>query len=102
MEQPPASHPQLASSSATGFNPFIYGNDVDSVDVATRVAMVSALFHRAEFWLLSALSDCLMVRLRSCARKTWFGIISLYLKNPHRLHFGCSHSYIHILHVDEV
>ncbi len=24
-----------------GFNPFIYGNDVDSVDVATRVAMVS-------------------------------------------------------------
>lgn len=23
-----------------GFNPFIYGNDVDSVDVATRVAMV--------------------------------------------------------------
>ncbi len=28
-------------SSATGFNPLIYGNDVDSVDVATRVAMVS-------------------------------------------------------------
>lgn len=27
-------------SSATGFNPLIYGNDVDSVDVATRVAMV--------------------------------------------------------------
>lgn len=24
----------------TTFNPFIYGNDVDSVDVATRVAMV--------------------------------------------------------------
>jgi hypothetical protein len=24
----------------SGFNPFIYGNDVDSVDVATRVAMV--------------------------------------------------------------
>lgn len=23
------------------FNPFIYGNDIDSVDVATRVAMVS-------------------------------------------------------------
>lgn len=23
------------------FSPFIYGNDVDSVDVATRVAMVS-------------------------------------------------------------
>jgi hypothetical protein len=30
-------------AAATGFNPFIYGNDVDSVDVATRVAMVSAL-----------------------------------------------------------
>ena len=27
-------------SSSTGFNPLIYGNDVDSVDVATRVAMV--------------------------------------------------------------
>ncbi len=27
-------------SSTTGFNPLIYGNDVDSVDVATRVAMV--------------------------------------------------------------
>ncbi|XP_022088226.1 MAP kinase-activating death domain protein-like isoform X2 [Acanthaster planci] len=27
-------------SDETGFNPFIYGNDVDSVDVATRVAMV--------------------------------------------------------------
>ncbi|GLH13288.1 MAP kinase-activating death domain protein [Gryllus bimaculatus] len=31
-------HVQLPPS--TGFNPFIYGNDVDSVDVATRVAMV--------------------------------------------------------------
>ncbi|XP_063401019.1 MAP kinase-activating death domain protein-like isoform X5 [Mytilus trossulus] len=27
-------------SSQTGFNPLIYGNDVDSVDVATRVAMI--------------------------------------------------------------
>lgn len=27
--------------SANGFNPLIYGNDVDSVDVATRVAMAS-------------------------------------------------------------
>ncbi|XP_059150887.1 MAP kinase-activating death domain protein-like isoform X3 [Physella acuta] len=27
-------------TTATGFNPLIYGNDVDSVDVATRVAMV--------------------------------------------------------------
>ena len=30
-----------SSPSVCGFNPFIYGNDVDSVDVATRVAMVS-------------------------------------------------------------
>jgi hypothetical protein len=29
------------SASANGFNPLIYGNDVDSVDVATRVAMVT-------------------------------------------------------------
>ncbi|XP_070565661.1 MAP kinase-activating death domain protein-like isoform X2 [Ptychodera flava] len=27
-------------TSEVGFNPFIYGNDVDSVDIATRVAMV--------------------------------------------------------------
>jgi len=32
------------SSATTGFNPLIYGNDVDSVDVATRVAMVTALY----------------------------------------------------------
>jgi len=31
------------SSATTGFNPLIYGNDVDSVDVATRVAMVTAI-----------------------------------------------------------
>ena len=28
------------SPSICGYNPFIYGNDVDSVDVATRIAMV--------------------------------------------------------------
>ena len=43
-EQAPAPHPHLTGAAATGFNPFIYGNDVDSVDVATRVAMVSAFF----------------------------------------------------------
>jgi hypothetical protein len=43
LVQSPALHPQSAGAAATGFNPFIYGNDVDSVDVATRVAMVSAL-----------------------------------------------------------
>ncbi|XP_071867221.1 rab3 GDP-GTP exchange factor isoform X4 [Bombus fervidus] len=37
-----SSSPQKPFSSQTmqSFNPFIYGNDVDSVDVATRVAMV--------------------------------------------------------------
>lgn len=29
--------------SSTGFNPFIYGNDIDSVDVATRVAIIRFL-----------------------------------------------------------
>ncbi|KAI1309467.1 MAP kinase-activating death domain protein [Halotydeus destructor] len=32
--------PPTRPPSAAGYNPFIYGNDVDSVDVATRVAMV--------------------------------------------------------------
>ncbi|CAG2067172.1 unnamed protein product, partial [Timema podura] len=36
---PGDSHPHPNPPSNT-FNPFIYGNDVDSVDVATRVAMV--------------------------------------------------------------
>jgi hypothetical protein len=43
LVQSPAQHLQSAGAAATGFNPFIYGNDVDSVDVATRVAMVRAL-----------------------------------------------------------
>lgn len=29
--------------SSTGFNPFIYGNDIDSVDIATRVAIIRFL-----------------------------------------------------------
>lgn len=33
----------FSSPSMCGFNPFIYGNDVDSVDVATRIAMVGAV-----------------------------------------------------------
>ena len=37
------------SSATTGFNPLIYGNDVDSVDVATRVAMVTS----SCIWLFS-------------------------------------------------
>lgn len=32
--------PNRPPTPSSGFNPFIYGNDVDSVDVATRVAMV--------------------------------------------------------------
>jgi hypothetical protein len=33
-------HASISSSSSAAFNPLIYGNDVDSVDVATRIAMV--------------------------------------------------------------
>lgn len=32
------------STSPQPFNPLIYGNDIDSVDIATRVAMVSNIF----------------------------------------------------------
>lgn len=39
MSPTPSSQKQTSQPSP-GFNPFIYGNDVDSVDVATRVAMV--------------------------------------------------------------
>ena len=38
-----------SSPSICGFNPFIYGNDVDSVDVATRVAMVRLNIHALPF-----------------------------------------------------
>ena len=31
---------QVPASGGSGYNPLIYGNDVDSVDVASRVAMV--------------------------------------------------------------
>ncbi|XP_030755937.1 MAP kinase-activating death domain protein isoform X4 [Sitophilus oryzae] len=37
---PPATPRIFSPTVQQGFNPFIYGNDVDSVDVATRVAMV--------------------------------------------------------------
>ncbi|XP_058788750.1 MAP kinase-activating death domain protein isoform X1 [Phymastichus coffea] len=36
----PSNPPSQKVSPQAAFNPFIYGNDVDSVDVATRVAMV--------------------------------------------------------------
>lgn len=35
-----------ASPSSTEFNPLIYGNDVDSVDVATRQAINVAFYNR--------------------------------------------------------
>ena len=31
---------QVPTAGGSGYNPLIYGNDVDSVDVASRVAMV--------------------------------------------------------------
>ncbi|XP_076254391.1 rab3 GDP-GTP exchange factor isoform X5 [Rhynchophorus ferrugineus] len=37
---PPSTPRMFSPTVQQGFNPFIYGNDVDSVDVATRVAMV--------------------------------------------------------------
>ncbi|CAL1535362.1 unnamed protein product [Lymnaea stagnalis] len=39
-QNPDLWHRRDSLTSTTGFNPLIYGNDVDSVDVATRVAMV--------------------------------------------------------------
>ena len=42
VQQPQASP---ARHHATSFNPFIYGNDVDTVDVATRIAMVNIGLH---------------------------------------------------------
>lgn len=42
--QVPYMPPNRPPTPSAGFNPFIYGNDVDSVDVATRVAMVKELF----------------------------------------------------------
>ncbi len=38
-----------ALTGVTGFNPLIYGNDVDSVDVATRVAMVGGVLLEVYF-----------------------------------------------------
>lgn len=43
-QQPPTSGKSKAPPGGMDpvrFNPFIYGNDIDSVDIATRVAMVS-------------------------------------------------------------
>jgi len=37
---PPQTPRIYSPTNQQGYNPFIYGNDVDSVDVATRVAMV--------------------------------------------------------------
>ena len=33
---------QVPAAGGSGYNPLIYGNDVDSVDVASRVAMVTS------------------------------------------------------------
>lgn len=43
---PSAHHPPAS------FNPFIYGNDVDSVDIATRVAMVRlSIIYRCNYFI---------------------------------------------------
>lgn len=36
----PFQRPSISPPPSAAFNPLVYGNDVDSVDVATRVAMV--------------------------------------------------------------
>ena len=41
LQSMPAPTPPKPAS--TGFNPFIYGNDIDSVDIATRVAIIRFL-----------------------------------------------------------
>lgn len=41
LQSMPAPSPPRPGS--TGFNPFIYGNDIDSVDIATRVAIIRFL-----------------------------------------------------------
>jgi len=53
------------SSATTGFNPLIYGNDVDSVDVATRVAMVT-LFLCCDVMCVLVDCDCLSPRRNLC------------------------------------
>lgn len=47
-----------ASPSSTEFNPLIYGNDIDSVDVATRQAMsVSFCVHLSQLYFHVRSSD---------------------------------------------
>ena len=55
------------SSATTGFNPLIYGNDVDSVDVATRVAMVTVFVYVVvmHVCLSVCLFVCLLVRMKT-------------------------------------
>jgi len=45
--------PSSRHHSTSAFNPLIYGNDVDSVDVATRIAMVCCLFRQQNFYFQS-------------------------------------------------
>lgn len=43
QSRPPPGGSSSNAKTGLSFNPFIYGNDIDSVDIATRVAMVSAV-----------------------------------------------------------
>ena len=54
-----------ASPSSTEFNPLIYGNDVDSVDVATRQAL-NIFFHRHFFMFLSIYLKKTLKRKKKC------------------------------------
>jgi len=64
----------FGSPSICGFNPFIYGNDADSVDVATRIAVVSvfspftlAYFTDSTFGMISHLVRSRQVRFLNSA-----------------------------------
>jgi len=61
------------SSSVTGFNPLIYGNDVDSVDVATRVAMVTVFACTSLLYLtLYGLSKVFIITILQVSLATFY------------------------------
>lgn len=77
------------TSSTTGFNPLIYGNDVDSVDVATRVAMVFDCCCCFVFWSLDLcriVKFCICCNMKSlCKRQMYHSNMSLQVAD---LYFG--------------
>lgn len=57
-------HTSHGNSPSQPFNPLIYGNDVDSVDIATRVAMVSLLKrYKSSYFILYSYTIRLIFRI---------------------------------------